>query len=215
MKYRAAIFDMDGTLLDTLEDLADSVNAMLKQYDYPTRTTEEIRTFVGNGARNLIAGAVPAGTAPKRIDECLSAYLAIYEKNMSNKTRPYPGIPELLEKLKLSGMKTAVCSNKGDFNVKNLCEEYFPDLVDTAAGEMPGIRRKPAPDSVLKVLRELNVSPQDAVYIGDSEVDVLTAKNAGLAFIGVTWGFRSRETLLAEGASVIVDTADELLQHLI
>jgi phosphoglycolate phosphatase len=215
MKYKAAIFDLDGTLLDTLEDLTDSVNEMLRQNNFPARTPEEIRTFVGNGARNLIVKSVPAGTGDEQIDKCLSAYLALYENNLNNKTRPYPGMTELLETLRKMGVKIAVCSNKGDGNVKSLCEEYFSGLVDAAAGEMPGIKRKPAPDSVLKAISELSVRVQDAVYIGDSEVDVKTARNAGTAFIGVSWGFRNKDILYAEGASIIADTADELLQYLI
>ena len=188
---------------------------MLRQNNFPARTPAEIRTFVGNGARKLIAKSVPAGTGDEQIDKCLSTYLAIYENNMNNKTHPYPGMTELLEALRKMGVKIAVCSNKGDANVKSLCEEYFPGLVDAAAGEMPGVKRKPAPDSVLKAIGELSVSLQDAVYIGDSEVDVKTAKNAGIAFIGVSWGFRDKDMLYAEGAYIIVDTADELFRHLI
>lgn len=215
MKYNAVIFDLDGTLIDSLEDLADSVNEMLKKYGFPHRTLEEVRTFVGNGARNLIAKSVPAGTSSEQIDKCLATYLTLYASNMNNKTRPYPGIPEILEKLKDTGVKIAVCSNKGDDNVKDLCEEYFPGLVDIAAGEVPGIMRKPAPDSVLKVIKDLGLSKQDAVYIGDSEVDVRTAKNADMPFIGVSLGFRDSKILYAEGASIVADTADELLQYLI
>jgi len=211
MKYKAAVFDLDGTLLNTLDDLADSVNAMLKMYSFPQRTVAEIRSFVGNGARNLIASSLPENSSPSLVDECLSVYIAHYSKNMNNKTRPYDGVPDLLQHLKQAGIKIAVCSNKGDENVKGLCNEYFGSLVDVASGELPGIKKKPAPDSIFDAIEALGADPNEVVYIGDSEVDVLTAKNAGISFIGVSWGFRDRADLIAEGAEVIADTADELL----
>ncbi len=215
MKYKAAIFDLDGTLLNTLDDLADSVNAMLKMYSFPRRTVAELRSFVGNGARNLIARSLPEDSPPTLVDECLSAYIAHYSENMKNKTRPYDGVPDLLQELKKAGMKIAVCSNKGDENVKGLCNEYFGGLVDVASGEVPGIKKKPAPDSIFKAIEALGADPNEVVYIGDSEVDVLTAKNAGISFIGVSWGFRDKADLLAEGAEVIADKADELLALMI
>jgi len=215
MKYKAAIFDLDGTLLNTLDDIADSVNAMLRMYSFPQRTLDEVRAFVGNGARNLIVKSLPGGVSPSLVDECLSAYAALYSENMSNKTRPYDGILDLLRKLRQNGMKIAVCSNKGDENVKELCFENFGGLVDAASGETPGINKKPAPDSVFKAIEALGADPREVVYIGDSEVDVVTAKNAGLSFIGVSWGYRDKADLQAEGAETIADTPDELLALLL
>lgn len=210
MKYSAAIFDLDGTLLDTLEDIADSVNEILKRYSFPQRTLGEIRTFVGNGARNLIIRSLPENTPPGLAEEFLAAYTARYSSNMKNKTRPYDGMPDLLRKLRQNGMKIAVCSNKGDRQVRELCREYFGGLVDAALGELPGIRKKPAPDSIYKVLEMLGASSHEAIYVGDSEVDVITAKNAELPFIGVSWGFRGRAGLEAAGAGLVADNADEL-----
>jgi phosphoglycolate phosphatase len=215
MKYKAAVFDLDGTLLNTLEDIADSVNEMLKMYSFPARSYEEIRSFVGNGARNLIRQSLPADASSELIDECLTVYITHYSNNMRNKTRPYDGVIPLLRELKEKGMKIAVCSNKGDANVKGLCAEYFGGLIDVAAGEVLGIKKKPAPDGVFKAIEDLRADPRDVVYIGDSEVDVITGRNAGIPFVGVSWGFRPREVLIAEGAEIIADTADELREFLI
>lgn len=210
MKYNAVLFDLDGTLLDTLEDIADSVNLMLAAFSFPPRSYDEIRRFVGNGARTLVAKSVPSDTPAELIDDCLNKYLSIYSKNLRNKTRPYDGVLNLLARLKASGIQIGVLSNKGESNVKELCQDYFGGLVDVAAGEIPGIPRKPAPDGVLRALNALGSSPRHTAYVGDSETDVRTAQNAGLSFIGVSWGFRHRSDLLTEGAELIADSLEEL-----
>ncbi|BCJ95142.1 phosphoglycolate phosphatase [Anaerocolumna cellulosilytica] len=213
--FHTIIFDMDGTILNTLEDLADSVNYALLQCGFPKRTLDEVRCFVGNGVQVLIDRAVPAGTNEKEKETCLSIYREYYNQNMQNKTRPYNGILELLKQLKSYNYKLAIVSNKYDSAVKSLCKEYYSDFIQVAIGESDLVGKKPAPDGVLAALKELNSSKEHALYIGDSEVDIQTAHNAGLKCVGVTWGFRTRELLLAEGADIIVDTPRELLDFLL
>lgn len=210
------IFDLDGTLLNTLNDLADSVNFALDTCNYPKRTLEEIRTFVGNGVKILIKKSVPNGTDNKNIDMCLNIFKNHYSKNMQNKTNPYDGILELLSYLKENNIKTAVVSNKFDTAVKALSNNYFGKLISVAVGEneKAGIAKKPAPDSVFAVLKLLNSKKDESIYVGDSETDIKTAKNAGLISVGVTWGFRTREILINEGANYIINTPKELIKIL-
>lgn len=215
MQKQLVIFDLDGTLLDTLDDLADAVNWALKQEQLPRRTREEVRAFVGNGIRNLIERAVPAGTEAAQTDRVFAGFKARYAGHCADKTRPYPGILELLARLRAEGIRTAVVSNKADFAVQTLCRDYFPGLVDCAVGERAGIPKKPAPDSVQEVLRALKISREQAVYVGDSEVDVVTARNAGMDGILVLWGFRDRQTLERAGAKTFAATAEELCAALI
>ena len=215
MQKQLVIFDLDGTLLDTLDDLADAVNWALKQEQLPRRTREEVRAFVGNGIRNLIERAVPAGTEVAQTDRVFAGFKARYADHCADKTRPYPGILELLARLRAEGIRTAVVSNKADFAVQTLCRDYFPGLVDCAVGERAGIPKKPAPDSVQEVLRALKISREQAVYVGDSEVDVVTARNAGMDGILVLWGFRDRQTLERAGAKTFAATAEELCAALI
>ncbi len=210
MGYQLVIFDLDGTLLDTLEDLADSVNYALSAYNFPERTIEEVRHFVGNGIRLLIERSVPQGTPKEKTDKVYAEFMEHYTANCANKTKPYDGILGLLYSLRKAGIKMAVVSNKADAAVKELCEKYFAGLLDEAVGERMGIRRKPAPDSVKEVLKKLGVEEAQAVYIGDSDVDVETAENAGLAEIAVTWGFRDEDFLLQSGAKVLVSTPKEI-----
>lgn len=210
MKYRLAIFDLDGTLLNTLEDLADSVNYALSVCSFPKRTIEEVRHFVGNGIRLLIERSVPAGTQKEETDRVYTEFVEHYAEHCADKTRPYEGVLELLHNLRKAGIKTAVVSNKADAAVKELCEKYFAGLLDEAVGERVGIRRKPAPDSVKEVLKRLAVEEKQAVYIGDSDVDVETAENAGLTEIAVTWGFRDRAFLLQSGAKMLVSVPKEI-----
>lgn len=212
---RLAIFDFDGTVLNTLDDLHDSLNVILSQHDMPERTLEETRRFVGNGIRKLLARAVPEGTDENTIDTLFSEFLLYYEAHCAVKTAPYPGIVELLTNLRGVGMLTAVVSNKADPAVQILCRDYFAGLFDLAVGEKPGIARKPAPDMTAAVLRELNVAREDAVYIGDSDVDLETARNAGLPCIGVDWGFRGEKFLRAHGAEVVVFSPEELYTVLV
>ena len=212
MKYKAVLFDMDGTLLDTLEDLRDGVNLMLERRGAPQRTTEEIRAFVGNGARKLMQLALPEGTAAEVVESVLKEYQQWYKENYCIKTRPYVGVEELLAALRELNVPMAVVTNKPDATARQLAEKFFPGL--PAFGQRDEIPKKPAPDMVWNALEVLGVAAQDAVYVGDSEVDVETARNAGMPLIAVSWGFRTREQLRAAGAEIIVDTAEELRQLL-
>lgn len=209
-KYELAIFDLDGTLLDTLDDLADSVNFALSACGYPLRTREEVRSFVGNGIRKLIERSVPQETPVEQIDKVHETFTARYKVHCADKTKPYEGVMELLQTLLADGIKTAVVSNKADYAVKDLCAQYFPELLSEAIGERTGIARKPAPDTVNEVLRVLGVKKEQAVYIGDSEVDVETARNVGMDCIAVDWGFRDAGVLQAAGAKVVVSEAEQV-----
>ncbi len=215
MNYNTVIFDLDGTLLNTLEDLTDSVNYALNKFGYPMRTLEEIRQFAGNGVRVLMNMSVPQGTSPKDTAECLEIFRKHYSANMQNKTRPYDGIYDLLKILKEKGCKLAIVSNKYDSAVKTLCKDYYHEFIQVAIGESQGVAKKPAPDSVYTALAELKSSGEQAIYVGDSDVDVHTAHNTGLKCVGVTWGFRNRDILKAEGADFIIDKPEELLDYLI
>ena len=215
MKYHTAIFDLDGTLLDTLQDLADSTNYALALHRLPTRSAEEIRRFVGNGVGLLIHRAVPEGTEDTLEKQVLADFRAHYLVNMEHKTAPYPGTLELLDQLQGAGLHTAVVSNKFDGAVKGLCQAYFGSRVEVAIGESQGVARKPAPDTVFRALEELGAPAEGAVYIGDSDVDIQTAQNAGLPCISVSWGFRDSAFLTAHGASVIVATREELAELLL
>ncbi len=211
MKYKAVIFDMDGTILNTLEDLKNATNYSLRQFGMPERSLEEVRMFVGNGIRKLVERAVPAGTSEEKIAQVFDVFLEYYEIHSADNTSPYPGILELVEKLKKSGIKTAVSTNKADVPAQELGREYFNGIFDLIVGQQDGLKVKPAPDSVNKILSILDIQKKDAIYIGDSDVDVQTAKNSGLDFIGVSWGFRGREFLEKNGAKNIVDNANEIL----
>lgn len=209
--YKLAVFDMDGTILDTLEDLKDSVNYALSECGYPQRTYDEVRRFVGNGIRKLIERAVPEGVSVSDIDRVHEVFTGHYKVHCADKTKAYDGIKPLLEQLRANGVKTAVVSNKADYGVQELCKEYFDGLFDYAVGEREGIRRKPAPDSVNEALRVLGIPKNEAVYIGDSDVDYETAVNAGLPCISVLWGFRDEEFLRSKGASLFVREPSEIL----
>lgn len=208
--YKTAIFDLDGTLLDTLEDLAASVNAALEKNGKPVRSLSEVKSFVGNGIRRLIERAVPAGTSLAETEQIFADFKEYYAKHCNDKTKPYSGLVELLEKLSLEGYQLAIVSNKADNAVKLLNQIYFEKFITTAIGERAGIRKKPAPDTVLEALEELKVSKEDAVYIGDSEVDIQTAENAGLPCISVLWGFRDEEFLKKNGAKTFAKDAKDL-----
>ena len=215
MGYSTILFDMDGTVLDTLQDLWASTNAVLRELGHPERSLDDIRSYVGNGARNQIRRALPEGSGDDAIDDALSRYRAHYAAHCRDHTKPYPGVVEALRRLKDAGKKLAVVSNKPDAAVRLLSDEHFGGLLDVAIGETPALRRKPAPDTVDAALAALGAEKTGAVYVGDSEVDVATAQNAGLPLIAVSWGFRSREALQAAGATTIVDTPEELLAQLL
>ena len=202
----AVLFDLDGTLLDTLQDLADSTNAALRAFGYPERTVEEVRRFVGNGAERLIRLAVPEGADPLPV---LEAFRVHYQAHCREKTGPYEGIPALLSQV-AQRWPVAIVSNKPDSAVKALCQDYFPGIY--ALGESEDCPRKPAPDMVYKAMAALGA--ERCVYVGDSEVDILTAKNAGAACVSVLWGFRDEETLRDAGATCLCDTPRQVLERI-
>ena len=208
MKYDAVIFDLDGTLLNTLEDLAVSVNYALADAGLPRRTIEEVRQFIGEGVRMLITRAAAPVEGAEDIQSIYQCFIRHYKENCENKTKPYEGVSTLLDTLRLHGIPTAIVSNKADFAVKKLAEQYFPDKITLAVGDREGVPRKPAPDSLLEVIRLLGCSRP--LYVGDSDVDVMTAKNAGVEGVFVTWGFRSREELIRVGAVSLTDSASQL-----
>ncbi len=210
MTYQTYLFDMDGTLLDTLDDLTAAVNHTLAQYGYPQRTREEVRQGLGSGAVRLMAAMLPQGEDTPEFAAIMRDYKAWYQAHTCVETRPYPGIPELLEALHRQGCKVAIVSNKPHGAACELAARFFPGIL--TFGESPETPRKPAPDMVRHALTALNTDPSAAVYVGDSEVDVQTARNAGLPMIGVAWGFRGRAALAAAGAETIVDTAAEILR---
>ena len=180
MKYKAVIFDMDGTILDTLDDLHHAMNHILEQYQMPVITRDQARRYVGNGIRKLIARAVPEGTSDETIDAMFADFLPYYNAHCKEETKAYDGIVDLLTELKKRGYHIAVVSNKADTAVGILAEDYFPGLFEITVGERPGVKRKPAPDSVNEVLRILGIESKDAIYVGDSDVDMDTAKNANM-----------------------------------
>lgn len=214
MPITTVIFDLDGTLLYTLEDLTDSTNRTLKHFGYPERSIDEVRSFVGNGVPLLIERAIPSGIKNPYYSECLEFFKQDYSQNMYNKTKPYDEIIEVLIELKKNSYKLAVVSNKFDSAVKELCKNYFNDLIDIAVGQKEGIAKKPSPDVVYEVLNRLNVKEDECVFIGDSEVDIQTANNANIASISVTWGYKTPEFLYNNGAEVLVYTPKELLELL-
>ena len=210
--YQTAVFDIDGTLLDSLCDLHLSINAVLAAHDMPTHSLDDVRRFVGNGIRKLVERAVPAGTDDAQRDAVYEDFCAHYAAHCEDHTGPYAGIPELLAHLRAAGVRLAVVSNKGDFAVQELVTRQFPDTFDAILGEneAAGIRKKPAPDMVEAALARMGASRDGLVYIGDSEVDVQTAANVGCPCVSCTWGFRGVDELIAAGATTFVDTPDEL-----
>ena len=210
MSFRTALFDLDGTILDTLDDLFDATNATLAKFGMPPRTRMEVRSFVGHGIANLITTSAPAGTDPALVQEMIAYFKEYYGAHCADKTCPFEGVLEMLRALRAKGIRTAVISNKGDFAVQELAKRYFDGLFDFVLGEKEPLPRKPAPDMVEYALKQMGVTSEGAVYIGDSDADVLTAKNAALPCITVTWGFRDRDFLKQFGADVIVDRVSDL-----
>ncbi len=211
---KAIVFDMDGTLLDTLQDLTNAVNVALSKYGLPEKTVAEVCKVVGNGARNLVRGVVPEGENHPNFEAIFEDYKVYYAEHCEEETKPYEGIWELLQELKKRKYKMAVVSNKPDGAVKILAEKYFPGCFQVAIGDMEGYNRKPAPDLVYKALKELGANKEEAIYVGDSDVDLMTAMNAELPCVSVTWGFRDREFLMFHGASVFIDKPMELMEVL-
>lgn len=213
-RISTVIFDLDGTLLDSLQDLADSTNHVLAQFGYPVHTLEDIRRFVGNGVRVLMERAVPDNLTPSEFETVFSEFKAYYVDHCMDKTKPYPGINELLEKLKANHYKVAIVSNKLQGGVDELYARFFKDLVQVAVGECPEVKRKPNPDMVNKALEKLGSTADEAVYVGDSDVDLATARNSGLPCISVLWGFRDRDFLIQNGATHLVSNPDEIVSLL-
>lgn len=209
-KYSTVIFDMDGTLMNTLDDLKDSVNYALYQFDMPQRKLSDIREFVGNGVFRLMELAVPKGASNPDFEQALDVFKEHYSKHCNDKTRPYNGVWELIKDLYEKGYKLAIVSNKYYDAVVELNNLYFSDYISVAIGEKEGIRKKPAPDTVQTALAMLDSKEEDSVYIGDSEVDIQTAKNSGLDCISVSWGFRDADFLKEHGANLIVDTPEQV-----
>lgn len=212
--FKTYIFDLDGTLLSTLNDLASSTNYALRWAGMPERTIEEVRMFVGNGVKLLMERAIPEGVNNPKFEETYAKFREHYMEHNLDTTRPYNGVPELLHELKRRGKHLAIVSNKFYAATQDLAKHFFPDTIEVAIGERENIRKKPAPDTVLEALRQLNVSKEDAVYIGDSDVDIMTAKNCGLPCISVLWGFRDKDFLIEHGGSLFVDKPIEILSRL-
>ena len=212
-KYHTFIFDLDGTLLYTLADLAAAVNYALRTHGMPEHSIDDVRRFVGNGVRLLMERAVPQGAANPQFEEAFATFRAHYMAHSLDTTRPYEGIPETLAALKARGCRLAVVSNKFYAATGELCRHFFPDTIEVAIGEheAEGIRKKPAPDTVIEALRQLGVGKEGAVYVGDSDVDIMTARNSGLPCISVLWGFRDRDFLIQHGAETFISAPSELL----
>ncbi|MCI8283661.1 MAG: HAD family hydrolase [Firmicutes bacterium] len=238
MKYNTLIFDLDGTLLDTLEDLKDGANHALRTYGLPERSLEEVRAFVGNGIKNLIQKCVyeplPDGKTGiysveqneqiklnssvvsldkaefTQFDELLEEFRNFYNENSMNKTKAYDGIYELLNKLKQAGFRLLILSNKHDEAVKALSDHYFKNFIDAAAGSIEGIEKKPAADGVFRVLKTAGTDINGSIYIGDSEVDIKTAENAGIPCISCLWGFRKKEALIEAGANIFAEKPEDI-----
>jgi len=211
--YNTYIFDLDGTLLDTLTDLAASANYALRTHGMPEHSIDDVRRFVGNGVRKLMERAIPNGEDNPDFEAAFATFREHYMLHSLDTTQPYPGIPEVLAELRAKGCRLAVVSNKMMPATVELCLHFFPDTIEVAIGEheAEGIRKKPAPDTVFAALRELGVEKYSAVYVGDSDVDIATARNAGLPCISVLWGFRDREFLLDHGATTFISKPKELL----
>lgn len=212
--FKTYIFDLDGTLLSTLNDLASSTNYALRWAGMPERTIEEVCMFVGNGVKLLMERAIPEGVNNPKFEETYAKFREHYMEHNLDTTRPYDGVPELLHELKRRGKHLAIVSNKFYAATQDLAKHFFPDTIEVAIGERENIRKKPAPDTVLEALRQLNVSKEDAVYIGDSDVDIMTAKNCGLPCISVLWGFRDKDFLIEHGGSLFVEKPIEILSRL-
>ena len=211
MRYDTYIFDLDGTLLDTLTDLANACNHALRTFNMPERTIDEVRQFVGNGVRRLMERAIPDGAANPLFEDVLQAFRDYYMIHQLDTTRPYPGVMQMLTELRNRGCRLAVVSNKFYDATCALCRHFFAGIVDVAIGERENIRKKPAPDTVNEALRQLDASRETAVYIGDSDVDIMTAANAGIPCVSVLWGFRGRDFLIEHGATTFIAEPMELL----
>lgn len=209
---KCVIFDLDGTLLYTLEDLKNSVNFALSKNNFKERSLDEVREFVGNGIENLMRKSAPQNISENEFQLCFADFKSHYKIHSEDNTKEYDGITDMLKTLKENNFLLAVVSNKADFAVNTLCKKYFPDLLDCAFGERDGIKRKPSPDSVNEVIKLLNVEKENCFYVGDSDIDVKTAHNADIKCIACTWGFRNRNVLENENPEYIIDSVNEILK---
>lgn len=214
MKYKAIIFDLDGTLLDTLQDIAEGTNYALRVNGFPERTMDEVRRFVGNGALKLLERAVPDGQAEAALEQVRRVFDVYYKVHCKDHTGPYPGIIEMLNELAQKGYALGVVSNKPDFAVQELIPEYFPGIFASVSGERKGVAKKPAPDLIWEAMKNLQASSSEAVYVGDSEVDLEAAANAGIPCISVAWGFKGRKFLEEQQAEVIIETPEDIYKYL-
>ena len=206
------IFDLDGTLLNTLNDLAASTNYALRSAGMPEHSVEDVRRFVGNGVKKLMERAIPNGLDNPKFDETYATFRRHYLEHSLDTTKPYDGIPEVLAELKRRGKKLAIVSNKFYAATQELAKHFFPETIQVAIGERENIHKKPAPDTVLEAMRQLGVGREGSIYIGDSDVDIDTAKNVGIPCISVLWGFRDKDFLISHGATHLIKTPKELLE---
>lgn len=206
------IFDLDGTLLNTLNDLAASTNYALRSAGMPEHSVEDVRRFVGNGVKKLMERAIPNGLDNPKFDETYATFRRHYLEHSLDTTKPYDGIPEVLAELKRRGKKLAIVSNKFYAATQELAKHFFPETIQVAIGERENIHKKPAPDTVLEAMRQLGVGREGSIYIGDSDVDIDTAKNVGIPCISVLWGFRDKDFLIDHGATHLIKTPKELLE---
>lgn len=215
MNYKAVIFDLDGTLVNTLQDLANTVNTVLKEYRYDTYPVEKYRFMVGNGIKKLVERAMPSDSSAALIDEAFARFKEIYAVHQLDNTVPYAGIKEMLDELKEKNILIAICSNKHDKAVKKIVDTLFPqNMFQAIIGDLPGLKRKPDPGKVLRIAKEMGVKPEETVYAGDSSVDIETAINAGMLPVGVLWGFRPEKELVDRGAKVLLSKPDELFSKI-
>ncbi len=215
MRYKLAIFDLDGTVLDTLNDLANAVNAAMDLHGYPRHSVEDVRRFVGNGVAKLISRAVPEGTSQAQCAQVLEDFKACYRAHMDDLTRPYPGILDLLAALKAAGIRIGINSNKFDAALQGLCELHFRGLYDYAVGESESTPRKPDPTAAQRIMQAANALPEQTIYIGDSDVDLATARNAHTDAAWVSWGFRKREEMAGCDIPHAFNSAEELKHFLL
>lgn len=211
---KAVIFDLDGTLLNTIDDLTDSTNFALSNFNYPRKSIMEIKNFVGNGVEKLIERAIPMGKENKNFNACLKLFTIHYSQNNCNKTCPYNGILDLLTQLNQNNIKIGILSNKYDNAVKNLCKKYFSKTFDIAQGETDKIKRKPCADGVLNIISEFNLKKNEVIFVGDSEVDIQTAKNAGIDCLSVLWGFKDKDFLIKNNAIHLISKPSEILDYI-
>ena len=210
-EFETYVFDLDGTLLETLKDLAASTNYALRTHNMPEHSIEDVRMFVGNGVKKLMERAIPNGIENPQFEDVYDTFRQHYLEHNLDTTKPYEGIPELLAELKARGKKLAIVSNKFYAATQELARHFFPDTIEVAIGERENIKKKPAPDTVIEALRQLGASRETAVYIGDSDVDIMTAKNCNMPCVSVLWGFRDKEFLMEHGATFFVKKPCQLL----